>query len=336
MKQFNEDIRKDLVIVIGSCGGLVGVYLAKYFRKKFGSIVYLIGLDSSNIVYTKHLVNEFYLAPPHNDEVGLLNMLVGIAKSFSNKIVVYFPTLSSEFAFAAKNYMKLLDAGIFLRVHPYNSVKIFMDKLLSYQASQRLNIPVPKWYVSPRVASYPVIAKPRISSGSKGIVLLNSFEEFVLHFRNHKDEYLYSEYISGREYTIDAYFYEGELIGCVPRRRIKTLGGAAVIAETDPTINVSHFLESLGKEFALDGPANFQFILTVQGDIFFTDFNLRWASGGMPLAVAVGLDLPLFYLKACFGEKPEKQELPSTPVRMYRHFSEDFFHITKNGKEVAI
>ena len=66
MGQLSEDmIRKKFVIVIGSCGGLVGIYLAKYFRKRFDSSIYLIGLDSSNLIYTKHIVNEFHLAPPH-------------------------------------------------------------------------------------------------------------------------------------------------------------------------------------------------------------------------------------------------------------------------------
>ena len=311
-------------IIIGSCGGLTGTFLAKHFRKVFPKVK-IIGLDMSEYNYTKFIVDEFVLTPPSKEEEKYFQILKEIRKKVVGDIV-YCPTHSQEMPFASKYQKDLNEDNIRIKIHDYDAVMLMSDKREAYRTLEKLGMPVPKLFEEETV-TFPILAKPRVSSGSKGIAVIHTKSEFLEHRKRHDDEYIYVEFLKGIEYTVDCFYHKGNLIGFVPRKRLKTLGGAAIVTESDFSVQhlIEDYLRLLGKEFSLNGPANFQFFITNDSRIVFTDFNLRFASGGLPLAVFLGLDIPRLYIEASLKDHIcGDVRIKKAKARMYRYFEEYF------------
>ena len=171
--------------------------------------------------------------------------------------------------------------------------------------------------------NFPLLAKPIISSGSKGIQIINNEDELDLVQKT--DNYIIVEYLKGTEYTVDILFDNySNVFTYNQRKRIKTLGGAAVISENDFTCDCINEISAIGSAFKLKGPANMQFFLTQDRTMVFFDINLRFASGGLPLSVKSGADIPVALVRLLNGDSIDPSQFRSDrkPRRMYRCFEE--------------
>ena len=101
------------------------------------------------------------------------------------------------------------------------SAALMFDKVEADRVFREKGLPVP---FSDR---FPLIAKPRFGSASKGIKIIADETEFRPFAGN--PDYLLQEYISPRrEITVDCYVsLAGEIIAAVPRYRLETQGGEA-------------------------------------------------------------------------------------------------------------
>ena len=142
-----------------------------------------------------------------------------------------------------------------------------------------------------------------------------------------KQKGIFLEFLNGTEYTVDAIFdQEGKLLGYNQRIRLKTLGGAAIVTQNNYEVDVGDYLALISSHYKIKGPANFQFFKTSENEIVFTDVNLRFPSGGLPLSVESGINIPLITIKLSLGENITPQEcVPDRKKRtMYRYFEEIF------------
>ena len=134
------------------------------------------------------------------------------------------------------------------------------------------------------------------------------------------------EYINGNEYTVDAAFgNSGELISYNQRIRKKQLGGATIYTYNDYSIDVKNQLMQISNQYLCKGIVNFQFILC-NNEAYFTDVNLRYASGGLPLSVKSGMDVVDILLGIMNGDNLKEKDYPMDRRRvvMYRHFDETY------------
>lgn len=308
---------KKVKILIGSNGGLTGVYLAKRLRKEY----FLYGFDSDCNTVGKFFVDrQVYLPGCQSPE--FLEKLIEVLNK--EQIDVYLPTYSKEMRIIAENAEKIKksSAAKFL-VSPLETFQALENKVLAGRNLKGAGFFVPE-QIYGTGCEYPIFMKKDIGSGSNGTILIENAEIHKA-FMDTYDTVSFYEYIEGDEYTVDCIFdVNGRLLGYNQRKRIKTIGGAVRITENAGEMEILPWLEKLSERWKFCGCVNFQYILR-DSRPYFIDINLRYPSGGLPLTVESGLDIPQMTVKILLGEKISRQEMEYKDIRrMYRYFEEIF------------
>lgn len=320
-----------LRILIGSCGGLTGLYLAKSLRKLTlpgYSRIELFGFDANGYVPTKFFVDNFFVVSRASKKNDFVSDLINLLNTL--EIDVYIPTHSEECRTISEmeQHIRYRTNTRFL-ISPFSTFQKLDNKGEAYEVLSSIGIKTPKVYKRiDEVENFPVIAKPRVGSGSKEVFKVSSIEELSRFHEAYKSsDLLFVEYLSGSEYTVDAFFdSSGNLVTYNQRIRLKTLGGAVIVTKNDFSVDVKEYIEKISEHFKIVGPANFQFFLTPSNEIVFTDINLRFASGGLPLSVESGANIvELVLLEALDIEyDPKKYQSDRKNRVMYRYFEEVF------------
>lgn len=308
-------------ILIGSCGGLTGVYLAKQFHR-FDSIE-ICGFDANEDSVGRFFCDVFFILPLAKDSLFIPKLIDLLNKE---KIDFYIPTHSSEIIEVSK-YENIINKETKARfvVSPYETYLALDDKYIANEHLNKLGIPVPHIYTGEEEnLKYPLLKKPRIGSGSNGVIQIKNKEEYLEALRDENSFLM--EYLNGKEYTVDCLFdTNGNLLGYNQRCRNKCIGGAVTISKNDNSVDIKKYLDKMAQEWIFKGCVNFQYIL-VNEVPYFIDINLRYASGGLPLSVESGVDVPRALKKICFNEEIIENEFISdfSNRTMYRYFEEKF------------
>lgn len=308
-------------ILIGSCGGLTGSYLARQFRQ--APDCYVIGADADPQNSTRYFTDEFVVLPSANSPDFTEKL---IALLLDKKVDCYFPTHSKEIREVARmeSMIRKEWLGAFF-VSPYETFEALDDKRVANKHLRAAGIPVPRLLENDEVAiPYPIFMKPDEGSGSKKAIVI---ENEILHqaYRKVEPGCSFYELIAGPEYTVDCIFdAEGHLLAYNQRTRLKRMGGAVIVTQNNYDFDISPWLKKLERSFVFKGCVNFQYILS-EGGPYFIDVNLRYASGGLPLTVASGIDIPQILLDILLDRPiPKIQSCPADRKIMYRYFNEIF------------
>lgn len=305
-------------ILIGSCGGLVGSYLARQFRS-LGNEIYGFDVSFPNMT-SPFLDKEITLAKASNP--SFLNSLLNILNS--NCIDCYIPTNSKEIVVVSKFEKDIRSAwhGFFI-VCPFETFDKLDNKIGANLNLSKIGIPVPRIIdkLQP-IDKYPIFMKPFSGSGSKSSYIITDRKTHDAEMCDKNN--CFFELIEGTEYTVDCFYDDnGKLISYNQRIRNKSLGGAVIVSQNDYSFDIYPYLEIISSNFVFKGCVNFQYIL--KNNIpFFIDINLRYASGGLPLSVKSGLNVPFFIMELAQGKKLDSFE-PSKDndgLTMYRYFEE--------------
>lgn len=133
--------------------------------------------------------------------------------------------------------------------------------------------------------------KPRFSSSQ------NKAEGFV--------ECVYQERLLGEEYSIDLFAdFQGRVISAVPRKRLRVVNGESIITTTVSHDSLIQQSVQLSEKLGLIGHNCLQCFVSVGGDIYWTDCNVRFG-GASIVSIKAGLASPLWYLKLINGDKVE-------------------------------
>ena len=81
-------------LLIGSCGGLSGFYLAKIFRSSYKNGIDLWGLDASTSFATDQFLDKFFVSPKASSREEFVDFLIRFFNT--NSIDYYLPTNSIE------------------------------------------------------------------------------------------------------------------------------------------------------------------------------------------------------------------------------------------------
>lgn len=312
--------RKERVL-IGSCGGLTGIYLAR--RLRLNSSIQLFGTDVSLDNAAKFFFDEVFPVPAATDS-DFVESICGLISR--NKIDYYLPTHSKEIRVVSEHTTEIARTGCRFLVSSRESFHDLDDKVNANRALSNIGIPVPRMYLGDVPSdAFPVFIKQRVGSGSKGAAIVTDFNQ-LSDFRSRMGHLAIFEYLNGPEYTVDCMFDSaGKLLAYNQRMRQKTLGGAVVVTSNANPIDPVPYLNSIAKKWLLRGCVNFQYILN-DGLPKFIDVNLRYPSGGLPLSVASGVDVPEMTLRILRGDQIEVGEYSSDGLcrTMYRYFDEIF------------
>lgn len=306
-------------LLIGSCGGLTGIYLAKQYRSYDELIVY--GSDanrnSTGRFFVKDLINL-----PSSDDLDFIDCLINALNE--NDVDYYIPTHSHEIIAVSKNadYIKRKTKAAFI-VSPYSTYETLNQKDIAYKNLREIGLNVPDVYTDSKVANYPCFYKRKVGSGSQGTGMISNREEFEAIFNEDHDVFV-CRYLKGSEYTVDCLFdFDGRLLGYNQRRRVKSMGGAVSITTNENPVDILTEIQRMSQKYKFCGCINFQYIL-VDDTPYFIDINLRFAAGGLPLTVKSGVNVPEAYIRLLNGEKIGMNEYQSDfkPRTMYRYFEE--------------
>jgi len=207
--------------------------------------------------------------------------------------------------------------------------EVMFDKALSADWFESQNIPVPKTFRPGEDLFFPLIAKPRGGSASKGIVVIRNQDEYVSFVQNqHADEFLMQQYIeNGEEFTVDAFVSQQQtLISAVPRIRLEQAGGEAVRSLTVHDDEVENLSQKILQTGAFTGPVTIQFIRDRKsGDTFVMEINPRYG-GAVITSFAAGADTTHCLVDEWDGKSISPITDWKANVLMTRYFKEVIFY----------
>lgn len=212
--------------------------------------------------------------------------------------------------------MAIMDYAEHMKLH---------DKKNAYAFLREIGLETPK-EIDKDAMTFPCVLKKRRDSGSKNTHILQSKEEYDF-WTMHTPENFLVECLEGEEYTVDCLFnLEGKCLGANPRKRLKTIGGGAVITMNTPSEPIDEMIEKLEALGTIRGPVNFQYKKLTSGRRVIFDFNTRLPSGGLPLTVQSGFDVPRMLVDLLLGKpvKPWHRSQEIEGLTMIRYYEEMF------------
>lgn len=175
-------------------------------------------IDRSSLLYDKFIADvPFILEPEFVDR---------IKKIVAQYNIDFIMPAHDDATVVLSQYRDTL--GATLVCSPDATVKLVRSKSATYRALTG-HVCVPELYLPENVISFPVIIKPDVGQGSKGVRLIRDREQLVANFDSTS---LICEYLPGDEYTVDCFNnHKSELLFVGPRIRKAMRNGIAISTE---------------------------------------------------------------------------------------------------------
>jgi carbamoyl-phosphate synthase large subunit len=292
----------------------------------------LIAADINPLASGLYLADKHYLVPKATDE-QFIPTILQICTQEGVKIII--PTFSYELPVFAKNKEIFEKRGIKMAISSYETFVITENKLETYKYFAKWGIPFPKIYnkddIERKQVNFPVVVKPIQASGSKGVQIVNRWEELLL-YQDRLNEFIVQELAEGDEYTIDGVSdLSGRMIAACPRIRLEVKGGLAIKSITVNEPRLLELTRKIVEGFHIVGPFNVQCFKKGE-KLNFIEVNSRFPSGGLPLTVKAGLNIPLIIIKLLLGYNIEAPRLEWGLV-MTRYWDAIILRKTGDGYE---
>jgi carbamoyl-phosphate synthase large subunit len=344
------DMKKKLKVLMTGAGAPGGPGIIRCLQ--LDDRIDLIVGDADQNASGRHLNSKFVLLPSARD-TNFIEKILDICQSMN--VDVIFPLVTLElFKFSeAKDLFKSKNIDII--VSDSSSLQIANDKVEVYQHCKKIGLPIPSFLIATNpeeliysvkalgYPSVPVVIKPGISNGSRGIRILDESKDRFNLFMNEKPnsmlmtlgdlatiivgqklpKMMVSEYMPGEEVTVDTIVENSNVKLILVRTRDKMNGGISVagrfIEDNAVRKQVFDIVESLG----LDGPIGLQFKKDKNGIFKLLEINPR-IQGTSVSAMGLGINLPLIAISQTCGWKwdiPKKL----SGIGFVRYYSELYY-----------
>jgi carbamoyl-phosphate synthase large subunit len=226
-------------------------------------------------------------------------------------------------AIAVTSKLAVLHPELYFPVSDLYIADVMFDKLTANKWFMDHKLPVP-----PQTQLFPLIAKPRTGSASKGILVLHDQDDAdYFDKKNTRNEFLIQKFIAGIEYTVDCYISkEGKIISAVPRMRAEVTSGEAtktVTVKDEQIIRLSGEILSKGK---FKGPVTIQFIRdTKTQETYIMEINPRFG-GGVLASIEAGADSTQLLIDELLGLPITSNISWKENIIMTRSFRETYFY----------
>jgi carbamoyl-phosphate synthase large subunit len=212
---------------------------------------------------------------------------------------------SAEILELAKERATIEATGIKMALPSYESLLVTWDKRKTHDFFKAHNIPYPKTHtqdvMNDTSVKFPLFIKAVSGSGSKNATKIENWVELAVQKDKIGAEHIVQDHIGGEEYTIDALGdLTGKMVAASPRLRLKIDGGLAVKSITVASPLLVRYTKKIVETLKLVGPVNIQCKIE-NGKPYFIEINSRLPSGGLPLTVAAGFNIPLLTIKMLLG-----------------------------------
>lgn len=239
-----------------------------------------------------------------------------------NEINMILPFVDGAIAPAAE--FAATHPGAFCPGSNKEVAEIFFDKCRSAEVFECASLPIPATLRDFAAPTFPLIAKPRRGSASKGIEILNDTEDLD-RIKPLADNYLIQHYISdAEEITVDCFVAaDGRILAVSPRLRLETAGGEAVRTVTVDSPQAIELAERTITATGLRGACTIQMLRDSEGRLMLMEINPR-LGGGVVASVNAGADIPSLIVDEYLG-LPLDRLFPIPDVLTVRYLSDIAF-----------
>jgi carbamoylphosphate synthase large subunit len=191
---------------------------------------------------------------PRFTDPSLQEFLVCTALRHDIHMVV--PNMDSATIPLAHVKHELGNRGCWAVVSEYEKCVAMEDKLLADQWFRERGVPIPAG------EGFPVIVKGRHGFGSRDQFVAHNEPELRIFLSNHAEtEYIIQPFVSGQEYTVDAYVdRSGRLLGALSRKRLEVSAGEVDVSETHRHQGMLRLTARILSERGWEGPITLQFV----------------------------------------------------------------------------
>ncbi|MDE5785964.1 MAG: ATP-grasp domain-containing protein [Duncaniella sp.] len=202
--------------------------------------------------------------------------------------------------------------------------EIFFDKQLSAEAFEKAGIAIPSTWHPGDAPEFPLIAKPRRGSASKGIEVIECEADFS-RILPHAEDYHIQSFIAGAtEITVDCYVSAGgDILTVSPRIRLETAGGEAVRTVTIDSPEAVALARLTLTAMNLRGAVTIQMLKDSDGRYMIMEINPR-LGGGVVASVHAGADIPALIVEEWAG-LPLMPQYPKPGVMTVRYLEDIAF-----------
>ena len=306
------------------------VALIRYFGKR---VFYIIAADSDKIstgFFSKYTNKKFIYPDVLKSEDDFINEFSDFVNK--EKVDIIFP-ISNEIILAIAKYRNKFDDSIKIPIADYSTLIKGTDKSLTFKEAEKIKIPIPHTYylndISDinKIQDFPVILKPTLSCGSRGLTLCKNSAELIKNYENLSDQFpgfIAQEYIPVNENTGGEFCWYGFFdwdseckgYGCYKTVRSYPIGnGPSTVQESFEIEQINEVSIKLLKHLKWQGIVQIDYRIDSRDNIpKLIEINGRtWA----PLAHSfhAGLDVAGLWLDLALGNRVFKQPLIKTGVK---------------------
>ena len=227
-------------------------------------------VDHAEFVYPK---DKLFLGDLYITKKNFIDEFNRVIEKFNIDYII--PTHDTIALFLTEHH-SIINAKLICS--PFETSKIAENKELTYDALKDCEF-YPRVYLnSNEVIKYPVFLKPYVGAGAKGTHIANNKEELYQILKN-SSNLLISEYLPGKEYTIDCFTDKnGELLFAGPRTRERiTMGITFHSVRSEYNSELKNIANELNNRFKLRGAWFFQVKEDEFGHLKFMEFSVRQA-----------------------------------------------------------
>lgn len=303
---------KKISVLITSVGSQNGINVLKALKGKGYN---LVSGDADKMSAGLWMTKRKYIFPKA-DNHAFMPAIMQVCKH--EKINVIFPTHSKDILTLSEFTDSFRELGLNMCLSKTETYLITENKVSCGKILKNIGIDTPKVYekVSLSIATtmyrwkevrFPAIIKPINGSGTKNTYKIENQKDLD-YYKDIPNSFI-SEFIEGQEYVVDGVSdLKGKVIACLPRVRIATKGGICIKAKTIKDKALEAKARKIAETLKMVGAWNIQFIKNDKRTVVI-DVNNRLPSGGTPLDVASGLNIPDIIVKLALGEKVKKPKL---------------------------
>lgn len=250
---------------------------------------------SSVTRHGQYIYKNYYSSLPYITDSNFIDEFNRYLKV--NAIDVIMPQHDTVALFLAENADKIQAKIVQGNVR---TNRICRSKILTHELFSDCGF-VPLRYKELNQVVYPAFAKPDIGEGGHGAFVVEREEAL---WNTSFDEYLVTEYLPGKEYTVDCLTDKnGTLRYVSPRIRNRTMAGISVAGHTEiPSEEIMRIAETINSRMTFEGLWYFQLKADGEGQLKLMEVSVRCA-GGMCLTRAKGVNLPLLSVYIALGQE---------------------------------
>ena len=295
----------------------------------------------------------FYKIPKADDSI-FINFLLKMCLNL--KIKILLPLVTRELFKLSFYKSKFLKNNIIIIVSDKNALYLANNKFSFYDHLKNNNIKVPKFYLAKNKIELieasiklnhkrlPIVIKPCIGNGSRGVRILDSkadrfdilfnqkpnsiystFDEIInVIGKNTMPKVLVTEYLPGEELTIDTIVHNGSILDCLIRKRTSIINGISTAGCFIQNEEVYEYIKQIIRVTpGLSGPIGFQVKKSVSDEFLLLESNPR-LQGTSVAALGLNVNLPLRAINQALGIK-SKKITKTSGVCFVRYYQEVFY-----------